>query len=93
MIVLNTAVAEALANFKKRVDALIEKGEDKISAILDIVREDAKYCKPIHFEGNGYSDEWVEEANDADSTARLHARRFSNATSTRTAYACSRART
>ena len=62
MIVLNTAVAEALANFKKRVDALIEKGEDKISAILDIVREDAKYCKPIHFEGNGYSDEWVEEA-------------------------------
>ena len=62
MIVLNTAVAEALANFKKRVDALIEKGEEKISAILDIVREDAKYCKPIHFEGNGYSDEWVEEA-------------------------------
>ena len=62
MIVLNTAVAEALQNFKKRVDALIAKGEDKISAILDIVREDAKFCKPIHFEGNGYSDEWVEEA-------------------------------
>ena len=62
MIVLNTAVAEALQSFKKRVDALIEKGEDKISAILDVVREDAKFCKPIHFEGNGYSDEWVEEA-------------------------------
>ena len=62
MIVLNTAVAEALQSFKKRVDALIAKGEDKISAILDIVREDAKFCKPIHFEGNGYSDEWVEEA-------------------------------
>ena len=62
MIVLNTAVAEALVEFKKRVDALIEKGEDKISAILDIVREDVKFCKPIHFEGNGYSDEWVEEA-------------------------------
>ena len=62
MIVLNTAVAEALQEFKKRVDALIEKGEDKISAILDVVRADVKYCKPIHFEGNGYSDEWVEEA-------------------------------
>ena len=62
MIVLNAAVAEALVDFKKRVDALIEKGEDKISAILDVVREDAKTCKPIHFEGNGYSEEWVKEA-------------------------------
>ncbi len=62
MIVLNTAVAEALQNFKKRVDALIESGEDKISAILDVVREDAKFCRPVHFEGNGYSDEWVVEA-------------------------------
>ncbi len=62
MIVLNSAVAEALVDFKKRVDALIAKGEDKISAILDVVREDAKFCKPVHFEGNGYSDEWVEEA-------------------------------
>ncbi len=62
MIVLNSAVAEALVDFKKRVDALIAKGEDKISAILEVVREDAKFCKPVHFEGNGYSDEWVEEA-------------------------------
>ena len=62
MIVLNTAVAEALQDFKRRVDALIANGEDKISAILDVVREDAKFCKPIHFEGNGYSDEWVVEA-------------------------------
>jgi len=62
MIVLNTAVAEALADFKARVDALLAKGEDKFSAILDILREDIKICKPIHFDGNGYSDEWVEEA-------------------------------
>ena len=62
LIVLNTAVAEALTNFKKRVDALISKGEDKISAIIDILREDVKECKPIHFDGNGYSDEWVAEA-------------------------------
>ena len=62
MIVLNTAVAEALTNFKARVDALIAKGEDKMSAIIDIVREDIKTSAPIHFDGNGYSDEWVEEA-------------------------------
>ncbi|MCH5308714.1 MAG: glutamine synthetase III [Prevotella sp.] len=62
MIALNAAVAEALANFKTRVDALIAKGEDKTSAIIDILREDIKTCKPIRFDGNGYSDEWVEEA-------------------------------
>ena len=62
MIVLNTAVAEALTNFKARVDALIAQGEDKTSAIIDVVREDIVTCKPIHFDGNGYSDEWVEEA-------------------------------
>jgi glutamine synthetase len=62
MIVLNTAVAEALTNFKNRVNALIAKGEEKNSAILDIIRDDIKTCKPIHFDGNGYSDEWVAEA-------------------------------
>lgn len=62
MITLNAAVAEALTIFKQRVDALIAKGEDKFSAILDVVREDIKTCAPIHFDGNGYSDEWVEEA-------------------------------
>ena len=62
MIALNTAVAEALTDFKKRVDALIEKGQDQTSAIIDVLREDIKTCKPIRFDGNGYSDEWVEEA-------------------------------
>ena len=62
LIVLNTAVAEALTDFKTRVDALIEKGESKISAILDVLREDIKTCKPIHFDGNGYSEEWKAEA-------------------------------
>src|SRR5574344_229100 len=42
MLVLNTAVAEALTNFKIRVDALIEKGEEKTNAILTILREDIK---------------------------------------------------
>ena len=61
-IVLNTAVAEALADFKARVDQLIAKGEEKFAAILSVVRDDIKTCAPIHFDGNGYSDEWVEEA-------------------------------
>ena len=62
MIALNTAVAEALTDFKERVDALIAKGESKVSAILDVLREDIKTCKPIHFDGNGYSEEWKNEA-------------------------------
>lgn len=62
MTALNAAVAEALNDFKKRVDALIAKGEAKESAILDVLREDITTCKPIHFDGNGYSDEWVVEA-------------------------------
>ena len=62
MIALNTAVAEALVDFKRRVDNLIATGEDQTAAIIDILREDIKTCKPIHFDGNGYEEEWVEEA-------------------------------
>lgn len=62
MIVLNTAVAEALTNFKQRVDTLIENGEEKYEAIVKVLREDIVECKPIHFDGNGYSDEWRKEA-------------------------------
>ncbi len=62
MIALNTAVAEQLTQFKQEVDALIEKGEPKMSAILEVVRKYIKICKPIRFDGNGYSDEWKEEA-------------------------------
>jgi len=75
MIVLNSAVAEALADFKVRVDALIEAGMDKLKAILKVVREDIKVCKPIHFDGNGYSDEWKAEAKkrglDVESSAPI----------------------
>ena len=62
MLTLNAAVAEALIDFKARVDALIEKGEAKETAILKVVREDIKYIKPIIFNGNGYGDEWKAEA-------------------------------
>ena len=62
MIALNTAVAEALTSFKQRVDELISNGEVKEKAILKIIKEDIKYCKPIRFNGNGYSEEWKAEA-------------------------------
>ena len=71
MIALNSAVAEALADFKKRVDARIPEFNKQLEgtghsatfhAIIDVLREDIKTCKPIRFDGNGYSDEWVLEA-------------------------------
>ena len=62
MIVLNSAMAEQLILFKKEVDEIIEKGEPKISAIIQIVRKYIKECKPIRFDGNGYSEEWKQEA-------------------------------
>ena len=62
MIALNSALAEQLVEFKKDVDELIGKGEPKISAILDVIRKYIRICKPIHFDGNGYSDEWKAEA-------------------------------
>ena len=62
MIALNTAIAEQLIEFKQKVDTLIEQGEPKVSAIIQIIREYIKSSKPIRFDGNGYSDEWKEEA-------------------------------
>ena len=74
MIALNSAVAEALVSFKKRVDQKISEYSEKsdfsagtghtaqFHAILDVLREDIKTCKPVRFDGNGYSDEWVAEA-------------------------------
>ena len=62
MIVLNTAVAEALTDFRQRVDSLVASGKDQTQAIIEVLRDDIRQSKPIHFEGNGYSDEWREEA-------------------------------
>ena len=62
MITLNAAVAEALADFKRRVDALVSGGQELTEAIINTLRDDIRTCKPIRFDGNGYSEEWVEEA-------------------------------
>ena len=62
MIALNAAVAEALMDFRARVDKLTAAGTDVMSAVLRLVREDIAACRAIRFDGNGYSDEWVREA-------------------------------
>ena len=62
MIALNAAMAEALNSFKERVDKKMAAGENKVSAILEVLKDDIKTCKPIRFDGNGYSDAWVKEA-------------------------------
>lgn len=62
MLVLNAAVAEQLKIFKAEVDAKIADGKETFAAILEVIRKDIKECKAIHFDGNGYSDEWKAEA-------------------------------
>lgn len=62
MIVLNTIMANQLQIFKKEVDARIEKGDAKDEAILKELQKIIKESKKIRFEGNGYGDEWVKEA-------------------------------
>ncbi len=70
MIALNSAMAEALQSFKQRVYAHITEYQAnnqnpksaKVQAILDILREDIRTCRPIRFDGNGYSEEWIQEA-------------------------------
>lgn len=62
MIVLNTAMASQLKEFKKEVDSLIEKGIKKDEAIFQVLRDYIVESKNARFEGNGYSPDWVEEA-------------------------------
>jgi glutamine synthetase len=62
MIVLNTIIAETLKNFKKEVDALIDKGDKKEIAIMHVIQRYIVESKKVLFEGDGYSDEWHHEA-------------------------------
>ena len=62
MIALNAAVAYQLQDFKKKVDALIANGKEKTQAILSVVKDLITESKDICFDGNGYSEEWKEEA-------------------------------
>lgn len=62
MLVLNTAVAYQLVQFKKEVEALRAAGKSKEVAIFEVLKSYIKTSKPIRFDGNGYSDEWRAEA-------------------------------
>ncbi|MFC5408362.1 glutamine synthetase III [Larkinella bovis] len=62
MTVLNAIVADQLTKFKADLDARLAAGEKKELAIVDILKAYYADSKRILFEGNGYSDEWVEEA-------------------------------
>ena len=62
MIALNAAMAVQLNEFADAVEKRMAAGEDKTKAILAEVRKLIVASKPIHFDGNGYSDEWKEEA-------------------------------
>ena len=62
MTALNTIVAEQLDDFYEAVTKEIEKGEEKRLAVVNVLRRYIKESKDVRFEGNNYSDEWVNEA-------------------------------
>lgn len=62
MIVLNAALTSQLQDFRDEVEQNMSKGIEKDEAIFRVLRKYIKQCRPILFEGNGYSQEWVEEA-------------------------------
>lgn len=62
MIAVNSALAEQLMEFKEAVDARVAKGEAVFDAILAENKKLIKESKAIHFDGNGYSEEWKDEA-------------------------------
>ncbi|MCG9910092.1 MAG: glutamine synthetase III [Flavobacteriales bacterium] len=62
MTVLNTIMAQQLEDFYNEVEKLTEKGKKREVAILEVLRKLIKQSKPIIFEGDNYSEEWVKEA-------------------------------
>ena len=62
MIALNSVVAAQLIQFKKDVDKLIESNVKKDEAIFQVLKRYIIECKPVRFDGNGYSAEWAIEA-------------------------------
>jgi glutamine synthetase len=62
MIAINAAVACQLMEFKEQVDMRIARGENKENTIFAEVQKLLIESQPIHFDGNGYSEEWRKEA-------------------------------
>src|SRR5450432_4113966 len=62
MTTLNAIMAETLKQFKIDVDSLIEKGEKKEVAIMQVIQKYIVESKSVLFEGDNYSPEWEKEA-------------------------------
>ncbi len=62
MTVLNTAVADQLRDFKADLEARLAEGAELETAVFGLLGEYIRTCKAIHFDGNGYTDQWKEEA-------------------------------
>ncbi len=62
MTVLNTIMADTLKQFKADVDGLVEKGDKKEIAIMQVIQKYIVESKAVLFEGDGYSDQWHGEA-------------------------------
>ena len=62
VLALNATVAEQLNLFREEVDALIANGEAKERALFTVIKRYLKECRDIRFDGNGYSEEWQQEA-------------------------------
>jgi glutamine synthetase len=63
MTALNTIVAEQLQEFYDAVSKEIDKGEEKRMAVVNVLRRYIKESKDVRFEGDGYSEDWVNEAS------------------------------
>lgn len=62
MIALNAAVADQLNNFHAEVEKRLAEGMSLNNALLAEVKKILRESEAIHFDGNGYSDRWIEEA-------------------------------
>ena len=62
MIAINAAVANQLNEFRASVEKLMEEGVGKDEAIFRLLKETIIASEPIRFEGDGYSEEWKQEA-------------------------------
>jgi glutamine synthetase len=59
---LNAAVADGFADITKALRAKSAKGKVNEATVMEVIRETIKETKSIRFEGNGYSEEWVKDA-------------------------------
>jgi glutamine synthetase len=78
LTVINAVVSEALDEMNAQMDAAIAAGRNTRAAAMEVIRKAITETKAIRFEGNGYSEEWKQEAEKRglphakDTVAALH---------------------